>query len=158
MLGVTEQCDATGASACTAHCTLPIEASGASVSEAEPNDQTYQAGVPAGTVTGEIWPPGDVDLYPVKLEAAGTLSASLAPASSGGSCAALGPTVGLLDSELRLRAADGTLVASNDNGATGVCSALSVALAKGTYWLEVRASSRAPDQVFSYLLQSTTSP
>ena len=113
---------------------------------------SYQATVAGSDVGGEVFPPGDVDLYLIEIAKDGPFVATITGVTDEACDAPL--LGGLLDSELRLRTLDGALVARNDN-AVGLCSALSLPLTKGKYLLEVRASSAAPDQVFSYLLHTS---
>jgi cysteine-rich repeat protein len=97
-----------------------------------------------------------VDLFLLSVPEGGLLEISTDEPGDG-SCKRQGfsdSPVGLLDSELRLLTPEGALLAVNDNGpGDGFCSRLQAKVTGGSYLIQVRASSAAPAQVFSYLLR-----
>lgn len=135
-----EQCDDANVSAgdgCSAACQIEPEGS-------------FNA--PGGTLTGDVNPAGDTDLYAVAVGAGQFLTAELSDGSGG--CP--GNTV------LELYAPDGvTFVGSDDDDGPGACSridpltdAFAASMQAGTYYLRVRAASPI-DVITGYSLAVT---
>lgn len=107
---------------------------------------------PGGTLTGDINPAGDTDLYAVVVGANQFLTADISDGAGG--CP--GNTV------LELYAPDGvTFIGSDDDDGTGVCSRIdpltdtfAASMPAGTYFLRVRAASPI-DVITGYSLDVT---
>jgi cysteine-rich repeat protein len=116
--------------------------------ELEPNDTTTQAAAAAvgfsgpGVVSGAIGVVGDVDLYPLTLATTSVLELELSDPDVSGCASA---------TTLRVLSATGTELYRDDNSGVASCSALTLVVPAGSYFLEVRQRANAAT-IASYLL------
>jgi hypothetical protein len=135
-------------------------------SEVEPNDTRPTATPLSGTdmyVFGGHQTGSDVDVYAVTVPAGASIRAEVIEGDSSKTCESQG-----MDSYLTLYDANGTSKVTDDDDGRGYCSAIdgtgssprdsgAHALAAGTYYIEVKASSlsAAAAAQFNYLLMVT---
>jgi cysteine-rich repeat protein len=126
---------------CSPTCTLEA-------TESEPNETTGQANPFQALFFGFISGASDVDVMQIDVPQPGS-SIGMATLDLGdGSC-----DNDELDSLIELRAGDGSLISSDDDGGEGKCSNLSeTGLAAGTYYAVVKAAPGANPASFAYKL------
>jgi cysteine-rich repeat protein len=142
---IGEECD-TGVSFCM-NCKLVFD-------EVEPNGTTAQANAWKDPWGAQIGAAGDVDVFSFDLGAAASVVVETRDVGNGGCKATLeaGDPVPLNDTVVEILAPNGaTVITTDDDGGENYCSrAIAPALAPGTYFVRVTASSFGPSPSFPY--------